>query len=558
VTIGMKSLRADIVGDARSNLLFVLAAVGFVLLMACVNVAGLSLARGQARRRELAVRTAIGASRTRLVRQLGTEGLVLFVMGGAVGLALAAWIVGAFSATLPRSIPRLHEIRIDGRFLAIASAVVVIAGLISSILPALQVTRRATAPHAPGSRGVVSPTRSSQRVRSVLLVTQIAVAIVLLAGASLALRSLGRVWRADTGFTPEHTMTFGFVMRDARYPTAATVRVFLDRVLGSLQAAPGVAAVGMTTHLPLSDNNLENAFTVNGAADGGEPPVAGLRFVLGDYVGAIGARLLEGRAFSASDSAVSEPVAIVTREFAKRYLPGRAIGARIKMGGPDSLDSWRTVVGVIADIRHAALDQPARPEVWLPHAQSPDPLLTTWLRGMYAVVRTTADPASTIPALRATMLGADPELPLVDVRSMEQLAQSSTAERRLETSMLAAFASIALGLAGIGLFGVLAFHVSQHVQEFGVRLALGATPADLLAAVMRRAAIMLAIGLAIGVPGALLMGRAMSALLYDVAPTDPVALGGSAVIITAVALLASALPARRAMRTDPLTAIRTE
>jgi len=560
VTIGMKSLRADIVGNARSNLFMVLTAVGFVLLMACVNVAGLSLARGQARGRELALRTAIGASRARLVRQLGTEGLVLFLIGGAAGLAIAAWVVGTLSATLPHSIPRVQEIRIDGRFIAIASAVVLIAGLISSILPALQVTGRTPSPRETRSRGVVSPTRSAQRARSVLLVAQIAVAVVLVAGASLALRSLSRVWQADTGFRTEHTMTFGFVMRDTRYPTAATAHAFLDRALASLQATPGVAAAGVTTHLPLSDNNFENSFTVEGATtDGREPPVAGLRFVLGDYLDAIGARVLDGRPFAASDTAASEPVAIVTKEFARRYIPsGRVVGARLKMGGSDSGDSWRTVVAVIADIRHAALDQPPRPEVWMPHAQVPDGLLTTWLRGMYAVVRTTVDPASSIPGLRAAMQSVDPELPLVDMRSMDQMAQSSTAERRLETSLLTAFASIALGLAGIGLFGVLAFHVSQHVQEFGVRLALGATPSDLLLAVLRRAMLMLGIGLAIGVPGALLMGRAMSALLYDVAPTDPIALVGSAAILIGVTVLASALPARRAMRTDPLTAIRSE
>jgi predicted permease len=386
------------------------------------------------------------------------------------------------------------------------------------------------------------------------------VAIVLLAGASLAVRSLSHVWRADTGFRPEQTMTFNFVMREARYPEPANIRTFLDRAYASLETTPGVAAVGMTTHLPLADNNLENAFTVEGApADGREPPVAGLRFVFGKYVDAIGARVIEGRAFAPTDSATTERVAIVTRDFVQRYIPsGRAIGARIKMGTPDSGDSWRTVVGVIADIRHAALDQAPRPEVWMPHTQLPDDLLIAWLRGMYAAVRTTGDPEAVVPSIRAAMRTADPEMPLVNMQSMEQLAQESTSQRRLETSLLAAFASIAVGLAGIGLFGVLAFYVSQHVQEFGVRLAFGATPSDLLAGVLRRAMIMLAIGLAIGIPASLLMGRAMSALLYDVQPSDPTTLVGSVIAMTVVTLLASALPARRAMRTDPLTAIRAE
>lgn len=560
VTIGMTDLRADVVGDARSNLLIVLSTVAFVLLMACVNVAGLTIARGHARRRELAVRTAIGASRSRLIRQLGTEGLVVFVIGGAVGLTLAAWIVATFSATLPRSIPRLQEIRIDGRFVLISGAVILVAGLVSSLLPALQITRRGATFQDAGSRGVVTATRSSQRVRGMLLVAQIAVAVVLLAGASLALRSLSRVGRADPGFTPEQTMTFGFVMQDARYPTATDMRAFLDRAYASIDTAPGVTAVGMTTHLPLSANNLENSFAVEGAPAGSsEPPVAGLRFVLGHYVEAIEARVIEGRSFVPTDSARSELVAVVTRNFVRRYIPsGRAIGARVKMGGADSDDPWRTVVGVIADIRHAALDQPARPEVWMPYAQVPDGLLTTWLRGVYAVVRTASDPAAAVPGIREAMRAADSAMPLVNMQPMAQLAHESTAQRRLETSLLATFASLALGLAGIGLFGVLAFHVSQHVQEFGVRLALGATPGNLLTGVLRRAMVVLAIGLAIGIPGALLMGRAMSAVLYDVAPSDPAALASSVIAMTVVTLIASALPARRAMRTDPLTAIRTE
>jgi predicted permease len=393
-----------------------------------------------------------------------------------------------------------------------------------------------------------------------LLVAQIAVAIVLLAGASLAVRSLSRLWRVDSGFKAEQTMTFGFVMRESRYPKPADIHGFADRAYSSLEHVPGVAVAGMTTHLPLGDNNFENAFTVEGApVDTREPPVAGVRFVLGRYVEAIGARVLEGRSFAPTDSATSQPVAIVTSDFARRYIPsGRVVGARVKIGLSGSDDPWRTIVGVIADIHHAGLDQPTRPEVWMPHSQLPDDLMVTWLRGMNAVVRTNTDPDAVVPSLRAAMRDADPELPLIKMRSMTELELTSTAERRLETSLLAAYAAIALGLSGIGLFGVLAFHVSQHVQEFGVRLALGATPRNLLAGVLRRAMLALVAGLGLGIPGALLMGHAMSALLYDVAPYDPVALGGATLAMALVTLAASALPARRAMRTDPLTAIRAE
>ncbi len=559
VSIAMTNLRSDLVGDVSGDLLIVMCAVAFLLLMACVNVAGLALARGHARRRELAVRTAIGASRARLIGQLAVEGVVLFACGGAGGLLLAAWIVRTYSGTLPRSIPRIGEIGIDARFVLVSAGIILLAGIVASLLPAVQATRWAQLARHTGAR-VVSATRSAQRVRSALLIAQLSVAMVLLAGASLAVRSLSHVWSTDPGFNATGTMTFGFVMGGARYPGAAQIRTFLSRVYASLETVPGGTAVGMTTHLPLSDNDLENSFSVDGgSAEGEEPPIAGLRFVYGRYIEALGARLITGRPFAATDSATSERVAIVTENFAKRYIHSNdPIGARLKIGKPDSGDPWRTVVGVIADVRHAALDRSARPEVWLPHSQAPDDFLIPWFRGMYAVVRTSGDPAAAVPDIRAAMRAADPEMPLVNVESMTQLARESTAQRRLETSLLTMFASIALGLAGIGLFGVLAFHVSQHVQEFGVRLALGATPVQLLAGVIRRAMVLLAIGLLIGVPCALLMGRLMSALLYGVAPFDPISLVSSVIVMAAVTIAAAALPARRAMRTDPVTAIRTE
>jgi len=561
VSIGMTALIDEMIGGARSNLFVILVAVGFVLVIACVNVAGLSIARGNARGRELAIRTAIGASRSRLVRQLATEGLVLFAIGGVLGLAIAGWTVGALAASLPASLPRAREIAIDGRFLLFGGLLTAIAGLISSALPALQVARRGPAGDLTSSRGAVSASVSAHRTRAALIVAQIAAAVILLTGAALALRSFQRVSAADKGFDTASTMTFGFVMRDNRYPTAAAMRAFLARAMGSLQAVPGVAFAGSTTHLPLGDNNLENTFTIDGipAAAGEDPPLAGVRGVAGQYLSAIGGHLLDGRDFQTSDTDGSQPVAIVTTDFARRYVTkGQVIGARLKMGGADSDDPWRTIVGVISSIRHGGLDQEPRPEVWLPFDQLPDDLATRWLRGANVVTRTTIDPASVVLSLRAAMRGLDPDIPLVRVQTLEDLASASTAERRLETTLLAAFASIALTLAAIGLFGVLAFYVSQHMQEFGVRLALGATPTELLALVLRRALLLLAIGLAIGLPGAAAVGHGMSTLLYGVTPLDPAALGLAVVLLTIVTLAACALPARRAMKTDPLVAIRAD
>jgi putative ABC transport system permease protein len=560
VTIGMAGLAEDMTAGAQKNLVIVLVAVGFVLLIACVNVAGLTIARGSARGRELAVRAAIGASRARLVCQLATEGLVLFVIGGAIGLTLAAWGVAALASELPASLPRAAEISVHWRFVAFGAALTLISGLLFSVLPALSIARRGPASGLAGAR-TVSAGRAVQRTRSILIAAQIAAAVVLLAGAALALRSFDRVRKADKGFETAQRMTFGFVMRDRAFPQAADMKAFAGRTVEALQAAPGVEAAGLTTHLPLADNNLENTFTVDGSPveAGQDPPIAGVRGVSGHYRTAIGARLLQGRDLLPSDTERTQPVVVVTADFANRYVRGASpLGVRVKMGGADSDDPWRTIVGVIADIRHGGLDQEPRPEVWMPYAQLPDGLAATWLRGLNVAARTSMDPEAAMPALRAGMRALDADMPLMNVRTLDELASESTAERRLETSLLAAFASIALVLAAVGLFAVLAFYVAQHMQEFGVRLALGATPRGLLGLVIRRGVVLLAMGVALGLPAALAMGRGMSTLLYGVEPADPVALGGAVALLSAVTLAACAVPARRAMNTDPLVALRND
>ena len=561
VTIGMAGLADDMTAGARKNLVILLVAVGFVLLIACVNVAGLAIARGSARGRELSVRAAIGASRSRLVRQLATEGLVLFIIGGGIGLTVAAWGVAALASELPASLPRSAEISVHWRFVAFGAALTLISGLLFSVLPALSIARRGPASGLAGGRGTASAGRAVQRTRGILIAAQIAAAVVLLAGAGLALRSFDRVRKVDKGFETSQTMTFGFVLRDRAFPKAADMKAFAARTMEALQAAPGVVTAGLTTHLPLADNNLENSFTVDGSPveAGQDPPIGGVRGVSGHYRTAIGARLLQGRDLLPSDMERTQPVIVVTADFARRYVRGASpLGARVKMGGADSDDPWRTIVGIIADIRHGGLDQEPRPEVWIPYAQLPEDLATTWLRGLNVAARTSMDPEAAMPGLRAGMRALDADMPLTNVRTLDDLASESTAERRLETSLLAAFAVIALVLAAVGLFAVLAFYVAQHMQEFGVRLALGATPRGLLGLVIRRGLVLLGIGVALGLPAALAMGRGMSTLLYGVEPADPVALGGAVVLLSAVTLAACAVPARRAMKTDPLVALRND
>jgi putative ABC transport system permease protein len=561
VATGMTGLAKDLAAGAESNLVIVLTAVGVVLLIACVNVAGLTIARGSARGRELAVRAAIGASRRRLVRQLATEGLLLFAIGGTVGLTLAALGVNALAAELPASIPHVAEIRVDWRLVAFGAMVTLVAGLLFSVFPAFSIARRGAGGELAGSRGIASAARSVQRTRAMLIAAQIAAAVVLLAGAALALRSFDHVRKADPGFDTSQTMTFGFVMRDQRYPASEDLRTFSTRVNDALATVPGIEPVGLTTHLPLAYNNLENSFTVDGspAEAGQDPPLAGVRGVIGQYRAAVAARLLQGRDFLPGDTESSQLVALVTADFAKRYVKAPSpIGVRIKLGDNDSDEPWRTIVGVIADVRHTGLDQAPRPEVWMPYSQLPDGLVTSWFRGLFAAARTSIEPTATMPEMRSAMRTLDANLPLTNVRTLEDVASESTAERRLETSLLAGFGGIALVLAAVGLFGVLAFFVSQHLQEFGVRLALGATPRGLLGLVIRRGLILLAAGVAIGLPGAYAMGRGMSALLYGVEPADPIALGSAVVLLSLVTLAACALPARRAMRTDPLIALRRD
>ena len=559
VSIGLTSLAAEIVGDAGDSLMVVLAAVGFVLLICAINVAGLTLARGTARGREIAIRAAIGASRRRIVRQLVTESLVLYAIAGAFGLTLAWWAQRWIVSVLPATMPRVAEIAINWRIVAFSVAITVVIGVLFSILPALTTAHRRLSHDLVGTGRTVSPGRGTLQARAALIVAQIAAAVVLLAGAGLALKSFDRVWSADKGFDSTQTLTFRFVLTSQRYPSATNVRQFIARTTESLGALPGVAAAGATTHLPLADNNFENTFTVEGSAppDGADPPLGGVRGVAGAYRAAIGARLLTGRDLNPSDTESATPVVVVTESFATRHIPGRdPLGIRIKMGGADSEDPWRRIVGVIADIRHTRLDQPPRPEVWLPYAQMPAGLLTRWLRGLGVALRTAGEPTSLVGSIRSAMRDLDGDLPLVSVQTLDELASESTADRRLETWLLGGFAATAATLAAIGLFGVLAFYVAQHVQEFGVRLALGATPSQLMGLVLRRGLVLLGVGLAIGVPAAMLMGQAMRAVLYETAPSDPAVLAGAASVLAIVTLVAATVaPARRAMRTDPLVAL---
>jgi putative ABC transport system permease protein len=552
-------LREQAVGDVRTALLVLLGAVGFVVLIACANVTNLLLARATGRQREVAIRAALGAGRVRLIRQFLTETIVLYGLGAAGALAFAAWGLALLVALSPGNIPRLTEASIDARVLGVTIAVSLVTALVFGLAPALQGARAVAGDALKGGR-ITGAGGARQRLRAALVVAEVALSVVLLVGAGLAIRSFVRLVNVDPGFDADDQLTFGFVMSPARYADAPQMRAFQSQLLAAIAATPGVQAAGATTHLPFSGQNLENSFTAEGfdVPAGGDGPVGGLRGVSGDYFAALGAPAKRGRAFSAADRDGGAPVAIVNETFAKRYWPGQdPIGKRLKVGGPDSPDPWREVVGVIADLKHSGPAAETRPEVSLPYAQLEPGFTTTWARGLSVVVRGLPS-ANLTPIVRQRVRELDAAMPMNNVQAMSVLADGAVSQPRFRTVLLAVFAALALTLATIGVFGVLSYFVIQRTREIGVRLALGAQPSDVVRMVVGRGLALAGAGICAGLVAAIPLSRAMQALLFDVAPFDVPTFAAVAATLAAVAALASYLPARRATRVDPIAALRME
>jgi putative ABC transport system permease protein len=545
------------VRDIRPALLVLMAAVGLVLLIACANVANLLLVRAAARERETAVRVALGAGRGRIVRQWLAESLLICAVGGAAGILLAYWGVDLLLALFPRhlgnvAIPRLEAIHIDARVLGFGLLLTLGTALVFGLVPALRSAGADPVDHLrEGGRGGEGPRRG--RVRRALVVTEVALALVLASGAALMVRSFARLQEGRLGFDPENVLTFRVMLPEERYDEARQ-RAFVDDVVARITRLPGVQTAGAATFLPLSGWGGQRAFAVDGAPAPapGQEPSADFRTVAGDFLGALRTPLIQGRGFTARDREDAPLVAIVNQAFARRFLPGGALGRRIDMRIVTSdVPRWREVVGVAADLRHRGLAEEVRPEVFVPFRQEPLPLIGF-------AVRTAGDPLALAGAARREVWAVDPDQPVSYVLALETMAAESLTLRRASMLVLVFFAATALALAALGLYGVMAHVVAQRTHEIGVRMALGAERARVMRMVVGQGLRLAGAGLALGLVGSLALTRVLSSMLFGVSPTDPATLATAALLLAATALVASAIPARRATRVDPMVALRYE
>ncbi|MGD8869095.1 MAG: ABC transporter permease [Gemmatimonadales bacterium] len=546
-------LQETVVGSAREPLLVLLGAVGLILLIACANVANLLLARASVRERELAVRSALGAGRMRLLRQLLTESLVLAVGGGVVGLGLGIWGTDALVALIPPGVPRAAEIGMHPTVFLFTVGVALATGLLFGLAPALVLSGSETS-QALRERATVSRTARGERLRSALVVGELAIGMTVLAAAGLLLRSFVELRSVDPGFEVEGTLSARLFLPAARYPGGSQINAFLQELEERLRAVPAVHSFGAITVLPLSGLVHDISFGIEGRLPlPGEEPAADSRRATPGLLKALGVPLLRGRWFEESDREGTTRVAVINETLARRHFAGEdPIGRRIKVGGVRDPESpWWTIVGVVGSVSSRALNRAPEPEIYVPAAQQP-------ARGWSIVVRADGDAAALAPPLRDAVWSLDPDMAISQLATLETVFAASIASERLITWLLAAFAALAVLLGAIGTYGVMAFRVSRRTRELGIRIALGARRGDVLGEVMRRGAWLTLGGLALGLAAALAAGQALSNLLFEVSPIDPLTLAGVATLLAATALFACYWPARRATRVDPLIALRSE
>lgn len=546
-TASLLPMRDALVGGSRHALLVLAGAVCFLLLIACGNVANLMLARATMQTRDVAVRTALGASRTRIIRQLITEGVVLAVAAGMVGVLLAWWGVGLLVAKAPAALPRMADIALDWRALVFTLVISVLTGLLFAIAPALQITAgNLQSALREGGRSMTGP-GSAHRLRSALVISEIALSLILLAGAGLLGASLMRLERVNAGFDPQNVITTRISLSSSTYTDNAKTLAFYDRLLESLSAMREVRGAGLVSVLPLSGGTIVVGMQLDGEArpaSGGYSHAADMDVVSADYFRSIGIPLISGRSFTVRDDSASPNVMMVTEAFATRYWPGQnPIGKRV-ITSTSRDGTVREVVGVVGDIRRGALDAPPRPAMYLPVGQQPSNSLSL-------IVRTNGNAPGLADAIRRTVTGLDPDQALTQIRPMEEVIAGSLARQRFSAFLLSVFAGVALLLSAIGIYGVMTSMVAQRRREIAVRMALGARPNDVVRMVVRHGAVLAGIGMAAGIVAALALSRVLVSLLYGTSTADPVALVAVSAVLGGVALLASYIPALRATRVDP-------
>jgi len=555
-SVALRPLQTEIVGDTGRPLLILLGAVGLVLLIACANVSNLLLARAASRRREIALRTALGASRGRLVRQLLTESILVALAGGAAGLVLAWWGVDLLIALGPDTIPRLREVTLDARVVVFTGLVSLATGVVFGIVPALRASG-ASLGDALKEGGRSGERAMLGRAGRVLVVSEVALSLVLLVGAGLLVHSFARVQHVEPGFDPRGMLTLRLSLPESRYTTFEQGDRFFDALFAALRARPDVDSVAAANALPFSGNNGSRTFHIEGQ----EPkrpedqPEEQLRIVTDGYFQTMKVPLVKGREFTDRDRLGAPRVAVVNESLARKHFPdGRVIGRRVAFSRNEP--QWYEIVGIVGNIKHRGLDASDRPEMYVPYRQ---PLFSNWtVRPMQVVVRTAGDPLAAAATVRREIARLDPDQPISDVRTMDERIGRSLESRRFNMILLAAFAALALALAAIGIYGILAYAVTERTHEIGVRLALGAQRRDVLSMIVAQGMAMTGAGAAIGVVAALAVTRLMSSLLFGISAADPMTFAAIPLLLGVVAFVACYVPARRATRVDPLVALRTE
>lgn len=564
------SLHSEIVGDVRKPLLIFLGAVAFILLIACANVANLMLARASARQREIAVRVALGASRWRLIRQMLIESMLLGLAGGGAGLLFALWGIAFLSAAAQKtSVPRAGSIGLDGRVLLFTFAASIVTGLIFGLAPALQASKP-DLNDALKEGGRSAGSLRGSRTRNLLVVSETALAFVLLVGAGLLINSFLKLRAVDPGLQPQNVLTMNVNLPRQKYSQPEQVIAFHRQLLERVAAVPGVADVGTITALPYGGSTNGFGYTIDSPVSGDQPVSIISQQASPGFFSTLGIPLVTGRAFNEQDIDGAMAVVIISDSMAKRYWPDQdALGRRIKWGNKEFGSPWMTVVGVVGDVRMRGLDAPPKPTLYVPHLQFGEPIKTLagiTLRDLMAddarsidlVVRSASEASGLASAVRSAVWAVDPNQPVTRVKTMDQVLADTMAVQRFSTWLLASFSGIALALAAAGIFGVISYSVSRRTHEIGIRMALGANRRDVMKLVVGQGMVPALTGLGIGVAGAIALTRLMASLVFRVSVTDPVTFGVVASLLVVVAAAACFLPARRAAKVDPIEALRCE
>jgi putative ABC transport system permease protein len=544
-----------LVGDVRPALLILLGAVACVLLIACANVANLLLARATSRYKEMAIRSALGASRVRVIRQLLTESVLLSLLGGGIGLLLAVWWSDLLVALGKDDIPRAVHVGMDWRVLGFTLGVSLLTGLIFGLAPAFHSSKTELVESLKeGGRGTSEGGRRN-RVRNVLVVVELAIAVILLVGAGLLMQSLWRLQKVNSGLQPENVLTFNVVLPEVKYNSDKQAQFFID-LKQRLESTPGVQSASAILPLPLSGDRFSISFEIEGRPLPPKDHPSADFFAAGvGYFKTMGIPILKGRDFEDRDKHGSTPVIIITDAFARQYFPNDdPIGKRIKPGigtYEDEDNPMREVIGVVGDIRNRSLNTEPKPAYYVPQTQVP-------FSQLVAVVKTTGEPHSLVSAATKVVAAMDQDIPLFSVKSMPEYLSSSVAAPRFSTTLLAIFAAVALVLTIVGLYGVMSYSVAQRTNEIGIRLALGAQSRDVLLMIVKQGGTLILLGLAIGLVGAFALTRLIASLLFGVTAKDPITFGAVAVLLAIVALLACYIPALRATKVDPMDALRCE